>query len=441
MNARNAAFISIKKYISAQKYLNIEIDATIKKYSLDGAEKHLYTALVYGSVERMITLDYIISRLSNKPIEQIDENVLIILRLGIYQLMFCDRIPEHAVCSEAGEMCRRFAAAEAVAFVNAILREYIRKKDMTFLPEKKDGLTKYLSVRYSVPEWMISLWIKDYGEEKCQKILAALDGEPPYLTLRTNTLRAERGELLELLAENSVKARAHARIENAVELLQRISFEHIDAIAPGAFFVQDAASQIAVSALGAKPEERIIDVCAAPGSKSFGAALDMGNRGEVLSFDLHANKISLIKRGADALSISCIEARAGDASKPNEALFEYADRVICDVPCSGLGVIAKKPDIRYKDPEDIVRLPDIQKKIINNCAQYVKRGGILLYSTCTLRRAENEDVIEAFLSSHPDFALEPFEAGGYRSEGMLTLFPDKYVHDGFFVAKLRRSEA
>ena len=442
MNARHAAFISLKKYVSAQKYLNIETDAAIKKYGLEGAEKNLYTALTYGTVERMITLDYLIGQLSSKPIDKIDINVLLILRMSLYQLRFLDRIPDHAVCFEAGEMCRRFAATGAISFVNAVLREYIRQKDRLTLPKKEDGILPYLSVNYSVPEWLAKLWIDDYGESRAEGILRGSEAEPPYLTLRVNTLRLSREELLSLLSEYRIHAVPHPTVPTAITLQKRCSFEQLESIAPGAFFVQDTASQMAVLALDAKPGDTVFDFCAAPGSKSFGAAIQMQNRGTVRAFDLHSNKISLISKGAKQLAVSVISAETADASKPQESLFGKADRVICDVPCSGLGVLAKKPDIRHKQFSDIERLPSVQSAILQNGALTVRPGGILLYSTCTLRKDENENQIQSFLQKNPDFAAEPFCVGGRNVEsGMLTLFPDTDKTDGFFIAKLRRRGA
>ena len=432
MTAREAAFLSLQKYRGSGKYSNIELSGSIERLGLTGAEKALYTALFYGVIEREITLDYIISRLSDRRAADIDRDVKTILELGLYQLLYMDKIPESAAVNESVKLARRFYARKnSEAFINALLRTFIRERKNIVLPKKEDDYIKYLSVRYSLPEWICSLWCDAYGKARAEKAAAGTLCRPT-MTLRANTLKISRDDLIKKLADAQIEAfpcksaRCGIRIGTHIPLDRLAEFE-------GLYFVQDEASQLAVSVLGAKPGETVLDMCACPGGKSFGAAMCMENKGRVLSFDLHKNKLSLITRTAHSLGTDIISVSENNASVFNESI-PCADRVLCDVPCSGLGVIAKKPDIKYKNREDILRLPELQKKILSVSARYVKKGGTLVYSTCTLNPAENRDVVNAFLSGNDDFALCPFTEEG---DGTLELFPGTET-DGFFIAKMKK---
>lgn len=432
MTAREAAFLSLQKYRGSGKYSNIELSGSIERLGLTGAEKALYTALFYGVIEREITLDYIIFRLSDRRAADIDRDVKTILELGLYQLLYMDKIPESAAVNESVKLARRFYARKnSEAFINALLRSFIRERKNITLPKKEDDYIKYLSVRYSLPEWICSLWCEAYGEERAEKAAAGTLCRPT-MTLRTNTLKISRDALIEKLARAGIEASPCASAEQGIRLSSHVPMDRL-AEFEGLYFVQDEASQLAVSVLGAKPGETVLDMCACPGGKSFGTAMRMENKGRVLSFDLHKNKLSLITRSAAMLGIDIITTGENNASVYNENIPQ-ADRVLCDVPCSGLGVIAKKPDIKYKNREDILRLPELQKKILSASAGYVKKGGTLVYSTCTLNPAENRDIISAFLSENAGFALCPFTADG---DGTLELFPCAET-DGFFIAKMKK---
>lgn len=422
ISAREAAYRSLVRCARDSKFANLEIDSAIKKFGLEGAEKSFYTVLVYGTIERLLTLDYYISAVSDKPLAKLDLSVLTILRTAAYQMMFLDRIPVHAAVNEAVELAKKNAPKGSAGFVNAVLRKLIAQKDRIELPTKK---REYLSIRYSIPEWIISLWLDCYGEEKTIEILSSID-ESAKITLRTNTLVTTRDALLSLLAENNVEAQAAETSKSGIHINQGISFAEIEEICKNSAFVQDEASQLAVETVGAMPGEFVIDTCACPGGKSFGMALCMDNRGRLVSMDLHKSKLSLVEKGAERLGIDIIETREHDSKNIIEEYVGRADRVLCDVPCSGLGVMAKKPETRYKEKESVLRLPDIQYSILFASSSYVKHRGVLVYSTCTLNKAENEDIIERFLS----------ENKGFRLEIMTTYFPVKGKSDGFFVARL-----
>ena len=435
--AREAAYRSLIACERDKKYSSLEIDASIRKYALEGAESALYTALVYGVIERRLTLDYIIDKLSKKPTEQLDSEVAALLRLGLYQIIWLDRIPDSAAVNETVNLSKKHAP-RAASFINAVLRNFLRTygKDSLPYPDKKN-LREYLSVRYSIGYGVLDTLTASIGD--VEPLLAAFEKQPD-VTLRVNTLKMSRDELLKTLEKRGIEAKATAYSPYGVRLTKKsLSVEIMELISSGAVYIQDEASQIATLAASPMPGTRVIDTCACPGGKSFSAAILMENRGELKSFDLHKNKLSLIEKGAERLGITIIEAREQDGSKRNDGLVQWADTVICDVPCSGLGVIAKKPEIRYKSGEDFKRLPEIQYAILENSSAYVKAGGVLIYSTCTVNKAENEAVVSRFLSENDGFAAEDFSVGEIKSEGgKLTLMPHIHGIDGFFVAKLRR---
>lgn len=440
MNTRQAAFVSLQKYENGGKYLNIEADTAIRRNALEGADRALYTNIVYGTVERRITLEYLLAQLCDRPLAKIDRNVAIILRMSLYQLRYLDRVPAYAVLQEAGELTRRFAAQSAVGFVNAVLREYERRGAEIAMPSPQADFVRYLSVTYSYPAWFCALLVRCYGKRRAEAILKAFEKNPP-LTLFPNLLKTDRAGLLRALRAEGIACEETRYSPYGVRLSRHVPIDAITPLAQGLCFVQDEASQLAALALGAAPAQTILDSCACPGGKSFALALLCGDKAKIISCDLHENKLSLVRRGAEKLSIASVEAQARDSGAFYPPFENAFDRVLCDVPCSGLGVLSKKPDIREKKEEEIERLPAVQRRILENCARYVRPGGELVYSTCTVHPAENEEQIKAFLREHPEFSLQPFMLGQETVQGMQTLLPDRYAGmDGFFIAKLRKTE-
>ena len=438
MTAREAAFVSLQKYENNKKFANIEADTAIRRNGLEGADRALYTSIFYGTVERKITLDYIIDCLCDKK-RSIDANVRIILRLSLYQMRYLDRVPDYAIVNDAAELCKRFAAKSAVSFVNAVLHAYRREEKRLRFPDVKADPVRYLSVTYAYPEWLCQMWSEMYGLDKTESIFRAFDENPP-ITLRANPLKTTAEALGDAMKQKNIGYHPTKYVPGGIRLRGHCPIEEIPGFSDGDCFVQDEASQIAAYVLGAQPGEFIIDACSCPGGKSFSTALWMKNQGKVLSCDLHKNKLKLVSEGAEKLGISIIETREQNGSVFVPELEGMADRVLCDVPCSGLGVLSKKPDIRHKTADEIERLPAIQYAILENCSRYVKPGGILVYSTCTLNRAENEDNVTRFLASHAVFEPVPFTVGEHVVDaGMLSLFPDEFAGcDGFFVAKMKR---
>ncbi len=434
MNVRELALATLDRVTQDKSYSNIAVDTVIKRENLMGKDRSLFCVLVYGVIEKKITLDHLIDALSALPPEKIESSTRNLLRMGIYQLRFLDRVPDHAALNETVALAPR----RTRGFVNAILRSYTRQKETLALPSKEDGFVRYLSVLYSYPEEFCEKLVGEFGEEKAEEILAAFE-KTPALTLRVNTLKTSRDELHAHLLEKGIDATPTENAPHGIRVegapLAELGLDE------GLFFVQDEASQIASAALGAKKGDTVYDICACPGSKSFGAALDMENEGSVTSFDLHENKLSLVKKSAERLGITILETKARDGRDFDRALQASADGVICDVPCSGFGVVAKKPEIRYKELSSCQTLPKIQYDILNNACRYVKKGGTLVYSTCTVFSEENGDNVRRFLSEHPDFALTPFKVGKLDvPEGQITLLPSLHGTDGFFIAKFTRKD-
>ena len=408
------------------KYSNLEISARLDRNDLSAADRALYTRLVYGVTERRITLDYVIGQYASRPTETLDPLVRDSLRLGLYQLLFMDKIPAHAAVDESVRLVPRAASG----FVNAVLRTFLRNEKAIRWPDKSD-FSAYLSVKESVPVPLAEHFLRICGNAETERLLAAMNEEPA-VCLRVNTLRMTAEEAAARLGGTvSAWARDIVRVEAFSETV-RMGLEN------GDWFVQDEASRAATMALGAEPGETVADTCACPGGKTFSAALDMHNEGAIHACDLHRNKLSLIEKGAERLGIRILDTEERDARQPNEAWIGQCDRVLCDAPCSGLGVFAKKPEIRYKNLEELGRLPSIQRDILDGASAYVKPGGVLVYSTCTLNPAENESVVRAFLASHADFALVPDDA--LLRDGMRTFWPHRDGCDGFFCARMIRKQ-
>ena len=428
MKPRRLVFDLLQRLEKNEQFSNISLDKALESSGMSQEDRGLAAILLYGVTERRLTLDYQISLLSDRPISSIDGSALCAIRMGLYQLIYMDRIPPHAAINESVELVSR----KLSGFVNAILRSFTRGKGVKY-PSPEDSCVDYLSVRYSVCTALCEKLIEAYGKERAESILCGFERIPD-TTLSVNTLKISREALakkIEGATPTELSSRG-LRVKGAVRELY--GYEE------GLFFVQDEASQLCVEALDAREGELVLDICACPGSKSFGAAISMNNKGAVRSFDLHAKKLPLIVSGAERLGINIISVAERDGRDHLPELREAADRVLCDVPCSGFGVLSKKPELRYKDPKVSAALPDIQLSILENACKYVKCGGTLVYSTCTIFPEENEKNLKRFLEGHKEFTLVPFKAGSlYVPEGYITLLPDEYPTDGFFIAKLIRA--
>ena len=446
-----AADVLIK--VEGGQYANIALDVALSRHTLSPEDKALVTSLVYGALERRVTLDFIISQYSSRPADKLDAVVLCALRMGLYQLIYLDRIPDFAAINESVDSVPRKSAG----YVDAVLRSYLRavekgEREKNFSPA--DFADRYpvlagddeaaMSVAYGLPVGLTRKFIEIFGAEKAEKVMQAFLKKPP-ITLRANTLKASAENLKKGLTGQGFSIFDGDYVSTALQLEKGNIFDTSE-FENGDFFVQDEASQICVEVLGATAGDLVIDTCACPGSKSFGCAIRMQNQGSVYSFDLHESKLSLIRTGAERLGIDIIKTDARDARTPDNSLIGKADRVLCDVPCSGLGVIAKKPEIRNKNLSEAARLPQIQREILEKSAAYLKSGGSLVYSTCTILPEENERVVLDFLNSHNDFCAVDFEISSrsdilpsiHSNGGCVTLTPDQNRTDGFFIAKMKK---
>jgi len=402
-------------------------------------EAALCAAITYGVLQNRAYLDFLIGCFSSRPVEKLTPQVLDVLRIGAYQLVDLTRIPHNAVLNETVELAKAVANPGAAGYVNGVLRAM--QRSLQQLPEVpwEDELT-YLSVRYSHPKWFVGKMKKRLGFAACEALLQA-NNTPATITARVNTLKTDREAMLERLLSHGISAQEHPYLQNAIVLPQMRGVLQEGVLQEGLLYIQDVASQLCVEALRPKPGEILLDLCAAPGGKSMLAAQFMENQGSILSMDLYPHKSDLIAKNADTYGIRCLQTVPADASVYREALAERADAIICDVPCSGMGVIRKKPDVRFKDGDKMKELPPLQASILENAGRYLKPGGRLVYSTCTVLKEENEAVVEKFLREHPEFSLEGFELPGIGAveEGMITLWPHVHGTDGFFIAKIVKS--
>lgn len=392
---------------------------------MEPREAALATRLVYGVEQNRLLLDHYLGNLSSLPLKKVNETVLDILRLGGYQILFMDQVPVHAAVDEAVKMTKKWAKNPKTAgFVNGILRNLDRQRGT--LPKLPREMVARLSIRYSHPVWLVEEFTRQLGDDMEQvEALLAANNTPTPLTAQVNTCKTGVDALAETLKQSGVSVQQHPWQADCLWLENTGELERLDAFQQGLFYIQDPAARAAVLAAAPKAGESVLDLCAAPGGKSFAAAVAMENRGEILSRDIYPWKVAEIEKGAARLGFSIIKTAVSDATKAVEGRF---DLVIADVPCSGLGIIGKKPDIRYKDPAEFKTLGPIQETILENAGAAVKPGGRLLYATCTLRREENEGRVVAFLSRHGDFALQHEE----------TLWPHRTGTDGFYYAVLTR---
>ncbi len=439
-NSREVAFDVLNKVLTEDAYSNLALDKAVKENKLSKLDSAFCTALVYGVLERLFTLDYIIRKKSSVPFRKIENSTLLLLRMGIYQIIYMDKVPDSAAVNESVNLAKKKKLFKSSGFINGMLRSLIRDDNRVILPPESDKV-KHLSVKYSCPEYLVKLWIDAYGEEVTVPVLESLCGRPP-LTIHVNTLLTDSDTLIENLSEEGVKAEK-SKLKDMLTVNNTGAVDTLKAYELGEFFVQDTASAICAYVANPMSGDRVYDVCSAPGGKSFAMAINMENRGEVYSFDLYPHKIKLIESGAKRLGISIIKAKIRDAAE-DSALTEKADVVLCDVPCSGFGILRRKPEIRYRKDADYMTLPPLQYSILENSAKLVKEGGTLVYSTCTLNPYENSKVVERFLSSHPEFVSKPVELPkGFsrvidEPSNMLTLFPSAKGSDGFFIATMER---
>lgn len=426
-NPRELALKSLVKTDTQSVFSNLEINTTLERAKLNSSDRGLYTALYLGVLEKKMSLDYIISKYSKIPLSDLDVETLNVLRLGIYQLYYMDKIPDYSATDESVNL----ATKKTKGFVNAIIRSFIRDGKKIDFPKDK---WQRVSIEYSYPMEIIELFIKSYGEDTALDLITRAENDKA-ISLRVNTLKSNVQDIFDTLIAREDKPAYTNDIIKTTLPIKDIK----DLIDSGIVFVQDEASRICSRVVNAQSNDTILDACACPGGKAFSISIDMKNKGSILACDLHANKLSLITKGAKKLGIDIISVKEQNGKEYNEELKDKFDKVLCDVPCSGLGIIFKKPDIKYKPIDNINNLPSVQYSILSNCKQYVKIGGSLIYSTCTLNKEENEMNVLKFLRENKNFEAFDFEIDNIKSHnGMYTFMPHINNTDGFFVARLKR---
>ena len=436
MNSREVALNIINRVLEEGAYSNLVLSKELNDSDLNEKDRALVTELVYGTIRRKKTLDMIISNYI-KDISLMDERVLNILRMAIYQMHFLDKVPEFAACNEAVELAKQISVQDS-KLVNGILRSYTKNPDDMDVKDKIDRLV----YQYSYEPWFIRMVYKQYGEENGRKILSGLNATPK-VTVRVNASKADYDEVYEKLEELGYDVEEGYACPEAIIIKGGSSIENNELFKEGLITVQDESAMLVSPILDLKEGDIALDLCAAPGGKTTHIAELLEGTGKVNAFDLHENKLSLINENLERLGLNNVEVDVMDATKLDPKYVAYADKVLIDVPCSGLGIIRKKPEIKWnKSRKSLKDLVPTQREIMENAWAYLKNGGTMIYSTCTLNTEENQDNIEWFLNKHKDAKVEKIFLGNmdnfiYNNDGSLTILPNEYM-DGFYICKISK---
>ena len=427
MSARTSALRVLNACRQNGAWADAALAAELGRETLSAPDAALTSRIVYGVLQTRMLLDYYLSAYCTQRLDHLQQPLPDILRIGAYQILYLDKVPDHAAVSESVELAKANKRGSAAGLVNAVLRKLSQNKN--HLPALPADPTERLSVETSHPRALTERMIAMLGAEEAGAFLRANNALAP-VTVQVNPLKTTADKLLTELANAGIDAKPHPWVPDCIELTGVGDLSTLPAFYRGEFLVQDAAARLA--SLGVEPGMRVLDVCAAPGGKSFSAAFAMRGKGSIVACDLHENKLKRIRDGAARLGIDCIETQAADGRVFRADWAESFDAVLCDVPCSGLGIIRKKPDIRYKDMSAFAALPDIQRAILKNASHYVKAGGLLVYSTCTVLPEENDGVTEAFLRSHSEFTPVPDGHGA-------AFWPQRDQTDGFYLFRMRKN--
>jgi len=444
-SSRHAAYLTLLRIEKERSYADILINRELQEGGLSGPDRGLYTELVYGTLRRQGTLDHIIGRFSKTPPARLERAVVLLLRLGLYQIFFLDRIPVSAAVNETVNLAKQYAA-KAAGFINAVLRNADRGRNSISYPDPEKEPAAFLAASHSHPLWIVEGWLQQLGFAEAAELAAALSAPPPF-TIRVNRLKIERDALHERLQTEGVAAVPCRYAPDGLTVTSSISLPHLQCFAEGLFSVQDEASQLTALLLAPLPGDAILDLCAAPGGKATYLAEVTGDRCTLVACDRNPRKLALIREGTERLGIASITPTLLDATKPLERLqCGLFDRILVDAPCSGLGVIHRNPEGKWwKVPADPARLAVTQRALLSNAAARLKPGGILVYSTCSTSLEENEQVIDNFLNDHPAFVIEPVSrvlpqtAAMETAAGFFRSWPHRHGMDGFFAARLIRN--
>ncbi|RHW36460.1 16S rRNA (cytosine(967)-C(5))-methyltransferase RsmB [Neobacillus notoginsengisoli] len=441
-NVRETALELLETIEKNQAYSNLLLNHTIEKNKLPQKDIGLLTELVYGTLQRSMTLDYFLSPFLKKG-KKADPWVIHLLKLTVYQMLYLDRIPDRAAIFEAVEIAKKRGHKGISSMVNGVLRS-IQREGVPSLEEIKDP-SERLAIETSHPTWLVKRWLDQFGYEKTKE-MCEINLTAPLQTARVNLTRMTRDDCIKHLESEGFKVEASPIIPEAIRALKG-NLAHSSAFKEGLLTIQDESSMLAAYALGVKEDETILDACAAPGGKSTHIAEKLSGTGKVISLDLHEHKVKLIRDNASRLGLRNIEASAMDSRNASGSFQpETVDRILLDAPCSGLGVMRRKPDMKYtKREKDLERLVQIQQELLDSVAPLLKKGGILVYSTCTVDKGENQDSVAAFLQRHPEFEFDeslidrmPAAVRPLITNSSLQVMPQDFGSDGFYIASLRK---
>lgn len=451
-NARNSALETLIEILEDGAHANIAVNKRLSQFPLKGPERGLFTELVYGVTRTRNTLDWVLAKFLKKDLESFTPQIRNILRLGTYQLLYLDKIPAHAAINESVEQAKIYGHKGVAGLVNGVLRNLLRQKDGITFPSIESDPVKHISLKYSHPEWLVSRWIEEFGTDSTIT-LCQYNNSPANLAIRVNTLKTTREELYQNFLARGLKVIKSTIIPEGIIFEEWPGLENMPEFADGLFLMQDEGSMLVAHVLNPLNNTTIVDACAAPGTKTTHLAQLIGDEGKVLAFDIHPHKLKLIEDNCKRLGIRSVEINLGDARELANHVQEKVDFVLVDAPCSGLGVLGRRADARWrKTPELLNELPLLQIDILKGASKILSPDGVLVYSTCSIAREENQEVIVKFLADNDDFYLEsiighlPFTLNKEEDiqrakEGMLQFLPQEHGIDGFFVARLRKKKA
>lgn len=439
MKAREIAYKVLLDIEKNKNYSNMAINKHFKDVKISNQDRGLATEIIYGVIENKYYIDYMIDKLSKVKTNKMEIYVKTLLRMGIYQIMFLNSISDYAAVNETVNLAKK-KNSKVSGFINGILRNVIRQKEEIGKVKTKDDVD-YLAIKYSYDKWMIRNWMIHFGKEFTEELLEA-NNERPNIYLRTNTLKITRDELIKKLEKHNIKAEKVNVVEEAIKVEHLKDIENNSLYKEGLFTVQDVSSMLVGKVMNPKENSLVLDVCSAPGGKTTHMATLMNNTGQVVSRDIYDHKLKLIKAASKRLGLTNVDVEEFDGMKLDRESIGKFDYVLADVPCSGLGIIRRKPEIKYKEKEEFRQLPPIQKKILENASKYVKVGGTLIYSTCTIQDSENIDVVNEFLQKNKNFELVPIKEVNVdlenQEKGYMKIYPNVHNMDGFFISKLIR---
>lgn len=442
MNVREIAFHSLLTICKDDGYSNIIVSQTIQKYKFTDRDRRFYTELVYGALRNLNYLDWIISQLSTRKLNKLDPVCLAIIRLGLYQIFGMTKVPESAACNESVKLATHFGNKGMAKFVNAMLRNSIRHQQEFTIPSLEENPRLHISLTYHQQEWLVDKWIHEYGQEDTVTLCQYFD-QIPDLCLRTNTLKINRADLIKILSQKGITAESGIYSPEAIYIRDMPGIDHLGVLEQGLAIIQDEPSQLVAHVVDPHPHDMVFDVCAAPGGKTTHIAALGGSSCIVYGGDIYDHKLKLIEGNAKRLGLANVRTLLQNACTIGQSYAEKADRVLVDAPCSGLGVLRHKIDLRWrKTPSNLRTLPALQHRILENASQCVKPGGILIYSTCTINNDENAKIVNAFLRDHPEFYIE--NACAYcniaQNGPFIQLLPQRDQMDGFFIARMKKGE-